>query len=64
MSADGKPNDFEHIGIRGDVDVVPAVSVSTHQTGQFELAEVVADRCDALASLLGQGAHVTVTGGE
>jgi len=64
MTADGKLNDFQHTGIRRDVDVVLAVSVSTHQTGQFELAEVVAHCCDTLARFLGKGAHVTVTDGE
>ena len=46
MTAVRKLNDFQPTGIRRYVDVGLAVSVSTHQTGQFELAEVVAHGCD------------------
>lgn len=63
-SSDGEADDVDGMRVRHDVDLSLAHALGADKAGKFELAQVMADRCDALTCLVGQGAHVAITAGE
>lgn len=61
---DGKLEDIDDVAVGGDVHLALSLAACVHDAGQFELAEVVAHGCYAVAGRRRQRAHVKVAAGQ
>lgn len=62
--SDGKTDDVDDMRVRHEIHLSLAHALGADEAGKFELAQMMAYRCDALTCLVGQAAHVAITAGE
>jgi hypothetical protein len=57
--ADGELDDVDDLGVVGQVDLSFSFAAGAYQAGEFEFAQVLADRGHGLSGFGGEGADVT-----